>query len=324
MSYGKIDLHLHLDGSLSLEVVKKLSELIGFEYQGNDIKKLLTVGGECASLMDYLQCFQLPSMLLQTPKALELAAFDLVSRLAGQGLYYAEIRFAPQLHIQKGMDGQQAVEAVVKGISRGCKDTGFRANALLCAMVNGNDKDNQETIELARAYLGKGVAGADLAGPEGAVDMDHFKGLFKMAYSMDVPFTIHAGECGSYEHVAQAVSYGARRIGHGCGAVYSDACMKLLSSEKITLEMCVTSNLQTKAVPGLKEHPIRKFYDRGIRVTFNTDNMTVSDTTLEEEARLLTEFLGFSETDITKLERFAAEAAFVSDSERAELLSLLS
>lgn len=327
MRRTETDLHLHLDGSLSVEVVKTLAERIGYDFGGKNVKELLSVGENCESLPEYLKCFDLPGILLQTEDALELAAYDLVKRLADQGLIYAEIRFAPQLHKQKGLSQGQAVEAVVRGVEKGCLETGICAGVLLCAMVNGSDKENEETMELAKAFCGKkkvgGVVGADIAGPEGLVPMAHFEGLFKRAYQAGVPFTIHAGECGDYENVAKAVSYGARRIGHGCAAVKSEACMRLLADQGITLEMCVISNLQTKAVGSVGEHPLKAFYDRGIRVTYNTDNMTVSDTDLAKEAELIRKYMGFGEEDLRKMNRYAVEGAFVTGEVKERLLAMV-
>lgn len=323
MRRPETDLHLHLDGSLSIEVVKTLADRIGYYFCGKDIKGLLSVGENCESLPDYLKCFDLPGMLLQTEEALELASCDLVKRLAGQGLVYAELRFAPQLHKQKGLTQGQAVEAVVKGVKKGCLETGIYAGVLLCAMVNGSDAENEETMELAKAYLGRGVVGADIAGPEGFVPMEHFEGMFKRVYQAGVPFTIHAGECGDYENVARAVAFGAKRIGHGCAAIQSEDCMRLLEREKITLEMCVVSNLQTKAVAGIKEHPLKKFFDRGIRVTYNTDNMTVSDTSLEREAELIMSELGFREEELKKMNEYAVDGAFVEEEVKCRLRKLV-
>ena len=246
-----------------------------------------------------------------------------MKRLAGQGLVYAELRFAPQLHKQKGLTQGQAVEAVVKGVKKGCLETGIYAGVLLCAMVNGSDAENEETMELAKAYLGRGVVGADIAGPEGFVPMEHFEGMFKRVYQAGVPFTIHAGECGDYENVARAVAFGAKRIGHGCAAIQSEDCMRLLEREKITLEMCVVSNLQTKAVAGIKEHPLKKFFDRGIRVTYNTDNMTVSDTSLEREAELIMSELGFREEELKKMNEYAVDGAFVEEEVKCRLRKLV-
>jgi adenosine deaminase len=315
------ELHLHLDGALSHEVVKQLADEIGYDFKGKTIKEAVSVGEDCESLVDYLKCFDLPGLLLQSEAALELAACDLVKRLDDQGVIYAEIRFAPQLHMQKGLCQEKAVAAVVKGVKKGCKGRKIIAEVLLCAMVNGKDMANKETFEVADSYIGSGVVGVDIAGPEGFVPMEHFEPLFKMAYSKDIPFTIHAGETGNYENIIKAVSYGARRIGHGCAAIQSEACMELLKKEKITLEMCVISNLQTKAVASLAEHPLRDFYDRGIRVTYNTDNMTVSDTTLEKEADLIQKNMGFTEADLVQMNRYALEGAFLENTEKEKLIA---
>lgn len=323
MKRPETELHLHLDGSLSLEVIKKLAEQTGYDFHGQQVRQLVIAGDHCNNLPEYLKCFELPGILLQTKEALTLAARELVKDLSSQGVIYSEIRFAPQLHEKQGLTKEEAVRAVIKGVEEGSKDTGLRAGVLLCAMVNGQDKENQETFELAKAFLGKGILGVDIAGPEGLVPMAHFEPLFLNAYKNNVPFTIHAGECGDYENILKAVSYGAKRIGHGCAAIQSEPCMDLLKMEKITLEMCVVSNLQTKAVSSIKKHPLKTFYDRGIRVTYNTDNMTVSDTTLEKEAELLKEEMGFTEADLLKMNRFALEGSFISEVEKENLIAFL-
>lgn len=315
------DLHLHLDGSLSIDTVKLLAAQIGYDFEGQGGRESLVAGENCESLVDYLKCFDLPGMLLQTEEALELASCDLTERLASQGLILSEIRFAPQLHMGKGLTKEKAVEAVIRGVKRGAGKSRIKAGILLCSMVNGSDRENEETFELAQAYLGKGVVGLDLAGPEGLIPMEHFEPLFKTAGRKGIPFTIHAGECGDYENIIKAVHYGAKRIGHGCAAIRSEACMDLLKKEKITLEMCVVSNLQTKAVPSIEEHPLKAFYDRGIRVTYNTDNMTVSDTTLEKEAELIKKYMGFTEADLRQMNRYALESAFLEEGEKEKIIA---
>lgn len=322
MSRLETDLHLHLDGSLSVEVVKKLAMKTGYDFARQEIEKCLTISDNCESLVDYLKCFELPGKLLQTKEGLELASEDLARRLSDQGVIYGEIRFAPQLHLRKGLTIEQAIEAVRKGLQKGMENRSIKVGILLCALVNGSDKENEETFELAASYLGKGVVGVDIAGPEGMIPMSHFKPLFHKAYQKDIPFTIHAGECGDCENIKKAVSYGAKRIGHGCAAIQSESCMELLKKEKITLEMCVVSNLQTKAVPSIEAHPLKAFYDRGIHVTYNTDNMTVSDTTLSKEAELIKKHMGFTEADLQKMNRFALEAAFLEEAEKEKIIAI--
>lgn len=309
--FPKIDLHLHLDGSLSPSFIQKMAFENGYTYTEDEILDAVTVPDSCTSLVEYLKRFDLPTLILQTERALMLAALDLVSQLDEQGLSYAEIRFAPQIHTKKGLSQQQVVDAVLKGLDMAEKSgLKVRTGLLLCMIVTGDPAANRETAELAVAYKNKGVVGLDLAGAEGAIPMASFESLFQIAYNAALPFTIHAGECGDYENISKAVAFGARRIGHGCAARFSEDCMKLLIAEDITLEMCPVSNLQTKAVPSFSEHPVREFFDRGILVTVNTDNMTASNTTLAREYSTIKQHLGFTDADIKRMNENAAKAAF--------------
>ncbi len=309
----KTDLHLHLDGSLSPEIADRFLRESGEIWEEAKLQRMLTVPPNCKSLAEYLQRFELPLKVLQEGRRLEEATEDLTLRLGKQGLTYGEIRFAPQLHTRQGLTQQQAVEAVLAGMKKGLeKCPGLKLGVLLCMMVTGDARANEETAELAGAYRGKGAAGLDLAGAEGAVPMESFRYLFEKAGRMGVPLTIHAGECGDPENIKKAVSFGAARIGHGCAAIKDRECMELLRRERIVLEMCPTSNLQTKAVESIREHPIRRFYEYGIRVTVNTDNMTVSDTNLEKEYALLEKGLGFTRAEIQKMNEDARAAGFCS------------
>ena len=169
-SHLKIDLHLHLDGSLPYHVIRQLSKEENLKLDPASILSRISVPQNCQNLQDYLNCFDLPLLLLQRPFALTRAAYELICRLEEDGLYYAEIRFAPQLHVKMGMTQQQAVECVLEAVQTAQKQ-GFhiQVGILLCMMVTGDTTSNQETAELAKAYLGKGVVGLDLAGAEGAV-----------------------------------------------------------------------------------------------------------------------------------------------------------
>lgn len=316
-SMKKTELHLHLDGSLSHSFYKTMTQEIGLAMTDAEIRSAVTVPEDCTSLVEYLRRFELPTKILQTERALTLAVLDLIHQLEAQHVFYAEIRFAPQLHTNNGLSQQQAVEAVLKGVQMAKQEQlQVQIGILLCMMVTGAEAANRETAELAAAYKNKGIAGLDLAGAEGAVPMLQFKPLFQIAYQAALPFTIHAGECGDYENINQAVSFGARRIGHGCAARFSEDCMRLLEREKIALEMCPTSNLQTRAVPSLEEHPVKEFLKRGLLVTVNTDNMTASNTTLDKEYAALKKYLQFTDADLQLVNENARKAAF-----SAELLS---
>lgn len=310
-AFPKIDLHLHLDGSLSIPFFRSLTEENGCAMTDSEIQKVVTVSDTCQNLPEYLRCFDLPTRLLQTEKALTLATFDVIKQLEAQGLFYAELRFAPRHHTKQGLSQQQAVSAVLKGVDM-ARRAHFKVKIgiLLCMFVTGSPAENQETAELAVAYKDIGIAGLDLAGPESAVPMAEFAPLFHYAYQSGLPFTIHAGECGDYENINKAISFGARRIGHGCASRFSEECMRLLEREQIILECCPTSNIQTKAVPSFSSHPIRMFFDRGILVTVNTDNMTVSNTTLDKEYDLLRKQFHFTDQELAKMSQNAQKGAF--------------
>lgn len=322
MYQGKVDLHLHLDGSLSSELIAKLAAAEGLMLSAAEIERQIRVDPDCTSLVEYLDKFELPKQLLQTEQNLELAAYDLVKRLAEQGLIYTEIRFAPQLHTRRGLSMEAVVCSVVRGVEQAQRDCpAIRAGVLLCALIGA--EENEATFALAKDFIGQGVVGVDLAGAEGSVPLAHFAPLFEDMRRHQIPFTIHAGECGSTENVRLAVELGARRIGHGCAAVKSESCMELLRRNAVTVEACVVSNLQTKAVASLSQHPIRTFFDRGIAVTVNTDNMTCSDTTLAREHAVISSCFPFTDEEFRQMDANALRGAFVPEAERAALLARL-
>lgn len=310
-----IDLHLHLDGSLTLEDILVLAEMSGVAHPCSDaemLQPMLQAAPDCESLIEYLEKFDLPLQVLQTEQTITLAVYRLVKRLAKDGLVYAEIRFAPQLHTSRGLSQQQVVAAAVKGLSMGVSEYGMPAQLILCCMrMADNGSENKETVRVAKEFLGKGVCAVDLAGAEAAFPTEHFSDVFQLAKNFDVPFIIHAGEAAGPESVWQALELGAVRIGHGVRSVEDAHLVATLAEKKIPLEMCFTSNLQTKAVANKHNYPLCRFGEQGIVVTVNTDNMTVSGTDLVTEYRLLQKAFGLSENTLVQLACNGAEAAFL-------------
>lgn len=308
-----IDLHLHLDGSLPPGLVMELAREQGAALP-EGLEKALRAPEDCASLNEYLRCFDLPLALLQNAEALEKAAYTLCVELRRQGLLYAEIRFAPQLHTRKGLSQSQAAEAVGRGIAR----SKFPAQAILCCMRGGEGRANQETLEAAAKALGAGVCACDLAGAEALYPTKGYEGLFAHARSLGLPFTIHAGEAAGPQSVWDALEMGARRIGHGVRAGEDPALLEELAARQTPLELCLTSNLQTKAVPGPQAFPLREYLGRGVCCTVNTDNMTVSGTTLQEEYQKLAS-LGVARQEMAALLQNACKAAFLPEERRRAL-----
>lgn len=276
-----IDLHLHLDGSLSRESVTELCSMQGLEIP-NNLKELLCCPKDCRDLNEYLRCFEFPLTLLQTEDAITYA----VERLCYETDYrYCEIRFAPQLHTRKGLSEKQVIEAACKGL----KDN-YRL--ILCCMRGGR---NEETLKLCGDYMGKGAVALDLAGAEALYPTRDYRHLFEAAHKMGIPFTIHAGEADGPESIRDAVNMGASRIGHGVRAIEDESVMRLLRDNRIPLEMCPTSNLNTRVISDIRDYPIKKYIDAGIIVTVNSDNMSVSDTDVKAELGLISEVLKIDE-----------------------------
>ena len=219
---------------------------------------------------------------------------------------YVEIRFAPQLHTKKGLTQRQVTEAAIKGLPEG---KGLEAKLILCCMrMENNEKENMETIRMAEAYLGKGVAAADLAGAEAIFPTKSFEPVFRMARDAGVPFTIHAGEADGPKSIWTALKFGAKRIGHGVRCLEDETLVEYLREHRIPLEVCPTSNFQTKAVKG--EYPLKKMLEKGLCVTLNTDNTTVSGTTLEKEFEVARTRLGVTEEELEILKANAEKARF--------------
>ncbi len=310
------ELHLHLDGSLRPETVWELineQELYVDAKDIEDVRKMLQVPPDCHSLNEYLQRFDLPALVLQREDAIERVTYELIEDLADEGINRVEIRFAPQLSTREGLSQEQVVEAAVRGVRRAAQMyPNCRAGLILCCMRGDDNEDaNFTTVEAAREFLGDIVCAVDLAGAEALYPTAMFAPVFKRVREYHIPMTIHAGEAAGPESIREALSFGTRRIGHGVAAAKDPELMRQLAEEKITLEVCPTSNLQTHVCESIEEHPIRVLFDAGVRVTVNSDNRTVSDTTLRHEIDLLKERCGFIDEDIDLMQRYAVEASFI-------------
>lgn len=309
-----VDLHLHLDGSLSAEFVLEQAEKDGIVLPATSVDSLmpyLTVGDSCESLNEYLEKFDLPLSVLQTEDALEKSVYDLMKRLSTEGVEYAEIRYAPQLHMQRGLVQEAVVEASLSGLNSAIRDYNIDGKLILCCMrMADNQIANMQTVEAAKRYLGQGVAAIDLAGAEALFPTKNFEEIFRRASMYDIPFTIHAGEADGPQSIHDALRFGATRIGHGVRCIEDSALVDELIKCQIPLEVCPISNAQTKACPDIAHHPILKLLDYGVCVTVNTDNRTVSNTNLNKEFEVLRRELHMTETQKEKLISNALSAKF--------------
>ena len=333
------ELHLHLDGSLPVETVKYLAEQenlslsditgsasseeasekykdAGDSFMKTEIlKPQLSVSEDCRDLNEYLTKFRIPLALLQTEDAIYDAVKAVGHAEEELGVDYVEIRFAPQLHLEKGLTQRQVIEAAADSAVYFNADHDTKIRLILCCMRGDDSREaNMETVRLAAEFIheaqdkhvepsdsaykkvfipsAKGrtlpvVAGVDLAGAEALYPTENFADIFLLARELDVPFTIHAGEAAGPDSIWTALNFGAKRIGHGIAAIQDESLMRYLADNNIVVECCPTSNLNTKAVNTITEHPIREFLRHGIRVTVSSDNTTVSNTNLIREFELL-------------------------------------
>ena len=317
--YALIDLHLHLDGSMSLECARSLAKKQGIELPADDGELLnkLRVSEDCRDLNEYLERFALPLSLLQTAEAVSESVERLCNELAQEGLIYAEIRFAPQLHLQKGLTQEDVVIAAIDGLSRGK----LSASLILCCMRGANNhEENIENVRLTSKYLGKGVCAVDLAGAEALFPNENFVDVIEYARSLSLPMTLHAGEALGADSVSSAIELGANRIGHGVRSIEDQKLLSILAEKKIPLELCPTSNLNTRVFDELSEYPIRTFLNAGILITVNTDNTSVSSTSLANEYQKLADTFSLTEDELQALALNSAYATFLCDSDKEKLV----
>ena len=270
-SIKKIELHLHLDGCVRVSTAEKLLKKENLESE-------MTVQNDNQNLSQYLEKFDIPNQIMQSKENLELISRELVEDLKKDRVIYAEVRFSPLLHTKGGLNFHEIIDSILKGL----QDDSLKTNLILCMMRNASLDDNMKVIDIAHQYLNKGVVGVDLAGDESKYSTSMFLPLFNKIKELNIPLTVHAGEASTPDNILDAIHGGADRIGHGIRLIDDEHILAIVKQKKIPLEICLTSNVQTKAVPSFSEHPIKKLVDQGILVTINTDNRTVSHTTLSQ------------------------------------------
>lgn len=319
-----IDLHVHLDGSVRPETLKELAMEQGMPLPAacdEELVARMQIDERCGSLKEYLSKFDFVLPYLQTAEALERTAFETAEQCARQNGRYIEVRFAPLLHTRKGLTADEAIGSVLAGLKRGEERFGILAKGIAICMRHHSVMDNLEVVEAAAAFKTGGLVAVDLAGDEASYPPLLHEEAFNLAHRLGMPVTIHAGEAAGAENIADAVlRLGARRIGHGVRARENPEVLKLVQEEGIPLELCPVSNIQTKAVPDWGRYPIREYFERGLVLTVNTDNPTVSGTTLHREYTVLAERFGFGPRETASLIMNSVRAAFVEGAEKEALV----
>ena len=310
----KVELHCRLDGSLDLNLA---SNWMGVSL--SEAKEILTRKTGVRNLSDYLKKFEVPIELLQLKSHLKSAAYALCMQMKKENVIYAEIRLAPIEHTKRNLTADEVIEYVLEGIEK----SGLKANLILTMKREDTLSDNKKVIRLAKKYLNKGVCAVDLSGDESIFPTISFKELFEYANEAGIPFTITCGETGTYRDIDDAISFGAKRIGHGVLAIKNFKTMENLKKNDIPLELCITSNLDTKLFDNITEHPIKRLIDSGVKVTVNTGNRTISKTDLAHEYYLLNKYLDFNDDDFNIMNRTALLHSFLPDEDKVELLKMI-
>ena len=334
-SLPKVLLHEHLDGVLRPETVIDLARTEGYKQLPTEnpveLAHWFHQGANQGSLPKYLEGFVHTIAVMQTEEALERVAYEQAEDLSRDAVVYFETRFAPVFHTRKGLTHQQVVSAVLKGLERGRKDFGISSGLIICAMRNMDV--SLEMAELAVDFRERGVVGFDLAGEEGGYPPKKHVDAFHYIQRQNFNITIHAGEGFGKESIWQAIQYcGAHRIGHGTRliediAVAEDGKVVKLGDlaqyvldKRIPLEICLISNVQTGAAPSLAGHPFKMFYQENFRVTLNTDNRLMSNTTMTREFQAAADTFGLGLDDFEKITINSMKSAFLPFSQRIKLI----
>ncbi len=319
----KAELHVHLDGCLRSETMIELASEAGIELPSRTRDGLAQamVARGAHNLEEYLQRYRYTVSLMQRRAAIERIAYEFVVDVARENVRVVEVRFCPALHTP-AIKASEAVEAALDGFSRGAAETGCRVGLIVCALRTLSPDVSEEMARLAVAYRTAGVVAFDLAGAEfGHAAKDHAS-AFAIAHDYGLPCTCHAGEADGPDSLRQALYLcGADRIGHGTRLREDPELEEYVCRQRIPLEICLTSNVHTRAVSKLADHPLRHYFDRGCVVTLNTDGRLIDGVTLSDEYWAAHVELGFTRDEIDRLILNAFESLFMPEDEKARLVS---
>jgi len=315
----KVELHIHLDCSLSFDVVKKINPNI---TKPQFIDQF--IGTKCNSLKDYIKCADRAVELMQTKKELELVTSDLFKQLKEDNVIYAEIRFAPLLHLDKGLSSHEVVKIISQITKKESSKTGIDAGLILCTLRHYSEQQSMETVNLANDFKGSNVIGFDLAADEGGYPIKNHIKAFKFANDNNINCTAHAGEALGPESINETLDQlKPKRIGHGVRSFEDSGLIERLKQENIHLEICPTSNIVTKVYKDYLSHPIDELYKKGLSISISSDGRTISDTNLNKEYLLLSKYFHWNNKHFFDCNVNAINASFASEEIKTKVLETL-
>ena len=320
----KTDLHCHLDGSMRLTTILELAEKQRVKLPADDVPGLARAihqGERCKDLVEYLKAFDITCSVLQTEEALERAAYELAEDAARENVWHLEVRYAPILHTRRGLSLARINDAVISGLKRAARQYDITTGVILCGIRNMDPRDSYRLAELAVAYKGRGVVAVDLAGGEAGNPAKDHQESFALILDNNMNTTVHAGEAYGPASIKQALHYcGAHRIGHGTRLAEDGDLLAYVTDRRIPLEVCLSSNYQTSVVDELARHPLRLYFDVGVRVSVNTDNRLITDTTVSKELWLAHQHLGFTLEELKVLIVQGFKSAFLPYRDKSALM----
>jgi adenosine deaminase len=316
----KVELHLHLDCSLSFEAVRLLVPDMTLPRYRAEFLAL----EKCVNLVDYFRYLAAPLALLQTAEALRIATIDLLRQLADDHVIYAEIRFAPHLHTNRGLQTPQVVEIVLAALAEAQSRYPVTARLILCTLRPDDTAKGLELLALAEKHAADGVGGIDLAGDEAGYSLDQHIPVFRRAAERGVPVTAHAGEAMGAPSVREVITeLGVRRVGHGVRSIEDAAVIDMLLEHQVHLEVCPSCNIQIDVFPAYADHPIDRLRRLGVSLSVNTDARGPTDLTLRREYQRLHEVFGWTAAEFDTANRNALGVAFIDQDTRTALLTRL-
>ena len=316
----KVELHLHLDCSLSYAAVSRLApEINRSQYDAEFIAP-----PQCASLADFLTRAPRGFQLMQTEDALRIVTEDVFEQLAADNVIYAELRFAPLLHTHQGLNPEVIVEAVDRAVEQCIRATGIEARLILCTLRHFNTEQSLQTAHLVHQFAGTRVAALDIAGDEAGFPIAPHIPAYRYAIEHGLHRTAHAGEARGADSVWETLEFfQPTRIGHGVRSIEDPTLIRHLRDSRIHLEVCPSSNVQTRTAPTYAEHCVDQLYRAGVSLGINTDARTITNVTLEQEYARLCEHFAWTDEQLTACNREALGAAFIDDDLRTRLLDRL-
>ncbi|MBN2796301.1 MAG: adenosine deaminase [Clostridia bacterium] len=320
-SLPKIDLHCHIDGSVRIKTIRDLAREEGMDLPEN-LEKWLIAPDTCGSLDEYLTCFDWPNKVMQRKDAIKRITFEVFEDAALENVKYLEVRFGPLLHLEKGLSIEEVIQSVVEGMEKAKSQYDIEGGIIISILKTMAFEQINDVIDAASLFLDRGVVAMDLAGSELPGFSYNFIPYIEYAKKKGFHVTIHAGENGCGQNVTDAiVLLHAERIGHGIYISNDSKAYTLTKEQKVLLEICPTSNIQTKGVKSIETHPIKDFYDDSIMVSINTDNRSVSNTTMTKEIKLTMETFQMKLEDYFRIYAYAVSKAFTTDEIKEKLLS---